>query len=137
MAAYPAVRESIDTFRELLKIRKPHRDVEPIQHVLTFRPNLLLDGSQTSIPIGKNRNRGGFGDSALPHGKIDRAHCLGTSITHEGKTGGIALALEDFARHDLEVSFRPRVSISDVPAIQADYQLFRGLVRRGGSENFR
>ena len=40
MAANPAVRESIDTFRELLKVRKSHRDVEPIQHVLTFRPNL-------------------------------------------------------------------------------------------------
>jgi len=133
MAANPTIGESVDAFRDLLKIRKSHGDVEPIQHVLRFRRHLLLDGSQTDIPIGKNCDRGGFGDSALPHGKIDRAHCLGTSITHEGKTGGIALA----ARHDLEVSFRPRVSISDVPAIQADYQLFRGLVRRGGSEDFR
>src|SRR3984957_7819856 len=87
-----------------LKIRKSHGDVEPIQHVLRFRRHLLLDGSQTDIPIGKNCDRRGFGDSALAHGKIDRAHRLGTSIAHEGKTGGIALALEDFARHDLEVS---------------------------------
>jgi hypothetical protein len=42
-----------------------------------------------SIPIGKNRDRSGFADSALLHGKIDRAHRLGTSIAHEGKTGGI------------------------------------------------
>jgi hypothetical protein len=136
MAANPTIGESVDAFRDLLKIRKSHGDVEPIPHVLRFRRYLLLDGSQTDIPIGENFDRRGFGDSALAHGKIDRAHRLGTSIAHEGKTGGIALALEDFARHDLEVSFRPRVSISDVPAIQADYQLFRGLVRRGGSENF-
>jgi len=92
MAANPTIGESVDAFRDLLKIRKSHGDVEPIQHVLSFGRNLLLDGSQTDIPIGKNCDRGGFGDSALPHGKIDRAHCLGTSITHEGKTGGIALA---------------------------------------------
>src|ERR1035441_10452946 len=135
MTANPAVRESVDTFRELLKIRKSHRDVEPIQHVLRFRRNLLLNGSQTGIPIAKNCDRRGFGDSALPHGKIDRAHRLRTSIAHAGKTGRMPLAIERFARHDLEVSFRPLVAISDVPAIQADYQLFRGLVRRRGSRS--
>ena len=137
MAANPTIGESADAFRDLLKIRKSHGDVEPIQHVLRFRRHLLLDGSQTDIPTGTNFDRRGFGDSALAHGKIDRAHPLGTSIAHEGKTRGIPIAIQRLPCNHFEVSFRPRVSISDVPAIQADYQLFRGLVRRGGSENFR
>ena len=54
MAANPTIGESVDAFRDLLKIRKSHGDVEPIQHVLRFGRNLLLDGSQPGIPIGKN-----------------------------------------------------------------------------------
>src|SRR5450755_4062140 len=50
MAANPTIGESVDAFRDLLKIRKSHGDVEPIQHVLRFRRHLLLDGSQTDIP---------------------------------------------------------------------------------------
>jgi len=80
MAANPTIGESVDAFRELLKLRKSHGDVEPIQHVLRFGRNLLLDGSQTGIPVGKNCDRSGFGDSALAHGKIDRARRLGTAI---------------------------------------------------------
>src|SRR5450759_3890235 len=137
MAANPTIRESVDAFRELLKIRKFHRDVEPIQHVLSFRHHLLVNGSQTGIPIRKNSDRSGFGDSALPQGKTDRAHRLGTSIANESKTGGIPLAIERFARHDLEVAFRSLVSISDVSTIQTDYQFSSGLVRRRSSEYFR
>src|ERR1700733_5400268 len=51
MAANPTIRESVDAFRELLKIRQFHRHVEPIQHVLSFRRHLLVNGSQTGIPI--------------------------------------------------------------------------------------
>src|ERR1700678_4381520 len=137
MAANPTIGESVDALCELLKIRKSHGNVEPIQHVLRFGRYLLLDGSQPRFPIAKNCDRRGFGDSALAHSKIDRARRLGTSIAHAGKTGGMPFAIERLARHDFEVSFRPLVSISDVPAIQADYQLFRGLVRRRGSEHFR
>src|ERR1700720_4465748 len=53
MAANPTIGESADAFRDLLKIRKSHGDVEPIQHVLRFRRHLLLDGSQTDIPSGR------------------------------------------------------------------------------------
>jgi hypothetical protein len=137
MAANPTIRESVDAFRELLKIRKFHCDVEPIQHVLSFRRHLLVNGSQTGVPIRKNSDRSGFGDSALPHGKTDRAHRLGTSIANESKTGGIPLAIERFARHDLEVAFRSLVSISDVSTMQTDYQFSSGLVRRRSSEYFR
>jgi hypothetical protein len=124
MAANPTIGESIDAFRELLKIRKSHGDVEPIQHVLSFGRNLLLDGSQTGIPIGKNCDRRGFGDSALAHGKIDRSHRLGTSIAHEGKTGGMPIAIQRLPCNHFEVSFRPLVSISDVPTIQLHDQFF-------------
>src|SRR5580704_7509587 len=117
-AANPTIAESVDAFRDLLKIRKSHGDVEPIQHVLRLLRHLLLDGSQTDIPIGKNCDRRGFGDSALAHGKIDRAHRLGTSIAHEGKTRGMPIAIQRLPCNRFEVSFRPLVSISDVPTIQ-------------------
>jgi hypothetical protein len=137
MATNPTIGNSVNASGELPEIGESHRDMEPIQHVLGFGSNLLLNGSQTSISIRKNSDRSGFGDSALPRGKTDRFHRLGTSVAHEGKTGGVPFAIEHFACHDLEVSFRPLVSISDVPAIQADYQFFSGLVRRRGSEHFR
>src|ERR1700722_9533318 len=103
MAANPTIGESVDALRELLKIRKSHGNVEPIQHVLRFGRNLLLDGSQTGIPIGKNCDRRGFGDSALAHGKIDRTRRLGTSIAHEGKTGGMPIAIQRLPCNPLEV----------------------------------
>src|ERR1017187_8899347 len=121
MAANPTIGETVDALCDLLKIRKSHGNVEPIQHVLRFGRNLLLDGSQTGIPIAKKRDRRGFGNSALAHSKIDRARRLGTSIAHAGKTDRMPLAIERFARHDLEVALRSLVSISDVPTIQADY----------------
>jgi hypothetical protein len=37
----------------------------------------------------------------------------------------------------LKVSFRSLVSLPDLPAIEDEYQLLAGLVRRGGSEEFR
>jgi hypothetical protein len=102
-----------------------------------FRRHLLLDGSQTDIPIGKNCDRRGFGDSALAHGKIDRAHRLGTSIAHEGKTRGMPIAIQRLPCNHFEVSFRPLVSISDVPTIQPHDQFFTRPVRRTGSQHFR
>ena len=98
--------------------------------------DLLLDGSQTGIPIGKNCDRRGFGDSALAHGKIDRAHRLGTSVANEGKTGGMPIAIQRLPCNHFEVSFRPLVSISDVPTIQPHDQFFTLPVRRTGSERF-
>src|SRR5580658_5580907 len=82
MAANPTIGESVDALCELLKIRKSHGNVEPIQHVLRFGRNLLLDGLQPGIPIAKNCDR------------------------------GVPCAIERFARHDFEVSFRPLVSIA-------------------------
>jgi hypothetical protein len=76
MAANPAVRESVDTFRELLKIRKSHRNVEAIQHVLRLRRYLLVNASQTGIAIGKN-----CGDvvSVTPHCRMARSTALTAS----------------------------------------------------------
>jgi len=46
MAANTTLRSGIDAFRKLLKIGKSHRDMEPIQHVLSARRNVLMKGSQ-------------------------------------------------------------------------------------------
>jgi hypothetical protein len=99
--------------------------------------NLLMNSPQTGIAIGKNCDRSGFVDSAMPECKTYRAHGLRTSATHKGKACGLPIAIQRFAGNDLEVSFRPSVSISDVSTIEADHQFFAGLVRRSSSEGFR
>jgi hypothetical protein len=99
--------------------------------------NLLMNSPQTSIAVGKNCDRSGFVNYAMPERKTDRAHGLRTSTTHKGKACSLPIAIQRFAGNDLEVSFRPSVSISDVSTIEADNQFFAGLVRRSSSEGFR
>ena len=137
MAASPTIHTSVYALRELLEIRKSHRDVEPIQYMFSMWRNLLVNGPQTDIAIGKNCDRSGFVDSALPQRKTDRAHRLGTSVVHESKVCGMPVAIQRLAGDDLKVSFRSLVSISDLPTIEADYQFFAGPVRRSSSEDFR
>jgi len=137
MAASPTIHNSVYALRELLEIRKSHRDVEPIQYMFSLWRNLLVNGPQTGIAIGKNCDRRGFVDSALPQRKTDRADRLGTSVAHESKAGGMPVAIQRLAGNDLKVSFRSLVSISDVPTIEADYQFFAGPVRSSSSEDFR
>src|ERR1035441_2349696 len=60
MAANPTIDNSEYALCDLLKIRKSHRDVEPIQYMVSIRGNLLLDRTQTGIAIGENRNPSGF-----------------------------------------------------------------------------
>jgi hypothetical protein len=47
-----AFREAGSTFCGLLKIRKSHRDVKPIENVLGLRRNLLMNGPQSRIAAG-------------------------------------------------------------------------------------
>ncbi len=68
----------------------------------------------------KPSSRSGFVDSALPQRKTDRAHRLETSVAHESKACGMPVAIQRLADNDLKVSFRPLLSISDVPTIEAD-----------------
>jgi len=137
MAASPTTHNSVYALRELLEIRKSHRDVEPIQYMFSMWRNLLVNGPQSSIAIGKDCDRSGFVDSALPQCKTNRAHRLGTSVAHESKACGLPIAIQRLAGNDLEVSFRSSVSIPYVSAIEADYQFFAGLVRHSSSEDFR
>jgi hypothetical protein len=128
MAANPTIHSGAYALRELLEIRKSHRDVEPIQYMFGMWRNLLVNGPQTGIAIGKNCDRSGFIDSALPQRKTDRAHRLGTSVAHESKACGMPIAIQRLAGNDLKVSFRSLMSIPYVPTIEADYQFFTGLL---------
>jgi len=137
MAANPTISNSVYALRELLEVFESHRDVEPIQYMVSMWRNLLMNSPQTGIAIGKNCDRSGFVDSAMPERKTYRAHDLRTSATHKDKACSLPIAIQRFAGNDLEVLFRPSVSISDVSTIEADHQFFAGLVRRSSSEDFR
>ncbi|MHB2008515.1 MAG: hypothetical protein ACYCOX_10770 [Acidobacteriaceae bacterium] len=104
--------------------------------MISLWSNLLVNGPQTGI-LGKDCDRSGFVDSAMPERKTDRAHRLRTSVAHKGKACSMPIAIQRLAGNDLEVSFRSSVSISYVSTIEADYQFFAGLVRRSSSEGFR
>ena len=91
--------------------------------------------TQKHIPI-KEARRASRGIAMLQR-KPDRTHGIRTSVAYEGKACGMAIAIQCLAGNDLEVSFRSLVSISDLSSIEADYQFFAGLVRRGRSEGFR
>ena len=83
--------------------------------------NLLMNSPQTGITIGENCDRSSFVNSAMPERKTNRAHGLRTSVTHERKACGLPVAIQRLAGYDLEVSFRPTVSISDTSTIEADH----------------
>jgi hypothetical protein len=119
MAANPAI--SVYALRQLLEICESHRDVEPIQYMVSTRHNLLMNSSQTGIAIGENRDRGGFVNSAMPERETNCAHSFRTSVTHERKACGPPIAIQGLAGNNFEVSFRPPVSISDISTIEADH----------------
>jgi hypothetical protein len=128
MAAYPTISNSVYPFRELIEVFESHRDVEPIQYMVSMWRNLLMNSTQTGAAIGKNCHRSGFVDSAMPERKTYRGHSLRTSVTHKGKACSLPIMIQRFASNDLEVSFRQSVSISDVSTIEADHQFFARLV---------
>lgn len=111
MSESPTIHTIVDALRELLEIRKSHRDVDPIQYTFSLWRNLLVNGPQPSIAIGKNRDRSSFVDSALPQRKSYRAHRLGISIAHRSKACGMSVAIQRLAGNDLKVSFWPLVPI--------------------------
>jgi hypothetical protein len=78
--------------------------------------NLLMNSPQTGIAIGKNCDRSGFVDFAMPERKTDRAHGLRTSVAHKGKACSLPIAIQRLAGNDLEVSFRPSVSVFYISA---------------------
>jgi hypothetical protein len=121
MAANPTISNSVYAFRELIEVFESHRDVEPIQYMVRMWRNPLMNSPQTGIAIGKNCDRSGFVDSAMPERKTCRAHGLRTSATHKGKACSLPIAIQRFAGNNLEVSFRPSMSISDVSTIEADH----------------
>jgi hypothetical protein len=43
------------------------------------------------------------------------------TVTHERKARGLPVAIQGLAGNNLEVSFRPSVSISDISSIEADH----------------
>jgi hypothetical protein len=65
MPALRTISSRVYAVRKLLEIRKSHRNVEPVQCVVSVWRNLLVDRPQTSIAIGENCDRNGFVDSAL------------------------------------------------------------------------
>ncbi len=134
MAANLTISNSVYALRELLEVFESHRDVEPIQYMLSLWSNLLMNSPQTGIAIGKDCDRSGFVDSAMPERKTDRAHRLGASVAHKGKACSMSIMIQRLASNDLEVSFRSSVSISYVSTIEADYQFFAGPARRSSSE---
>ena len=121
MAANPTVDNSVYALCDLFEIRESHRDVEPIQNMVSMWRNLLLNGPQTGITVGKNCNRCGFVGSEMLQRKADRAHGNRTTVAYESKARSMAVAIQRLAGNDLEVSFRSLVSISYVSTIEADY----------------
>jgi hypothetical protein len=104
MAANPTISNSVYALRELLEVFESHRDVEPIQYMVSMWRNLLMNRPQTGIAIGKNCDRSGFVDSAMPESKTNRAHGLRTSATHKGKACSLPIAIQRFAGNNLEVA---------------------------------
>ncbi|MGA2809030.1 MAG: hypothetical protein ABSE87_12920 [Terracidiphilus sp.] len=54
MAANPTIDNGVYALCDLLEVRESHRDMEPIQYMVGMWRNLLLNGPQTGIAIGKN-----------------------------------------------------------------------------------
>jgi hypothetical protein len=54
MTALPTISSRVHAFRKLLEIRKSHRNVEPVQYMVSMWRNLLVDRPQTGIAIGEN-----------------------------------------------------------------------------------
>jgi hypothetical protein len=134
MPANPTIHNPL---RELLKIGKSHRDVEPIQHVLSERRNLPLNSSQACVAIRKNGDRSSSSGAALPQRTTHRAHLVTASPAHESKAGRMPFAIQRFASNNLAVSFRPRVPISHISTVEADNQFLACLCRRSNREDFR
>src|ERR1700733_3041184 len=97
MTALRTISSRAYAFRKLLEIRKSHRNVEPVQYMVSMWRNLVVDRAQTSIAVGKNCDRSGFIDSTLPQRKTDRAYRLGTSAAHESKACGMPIAIQRLA----------------------------------------
>lgn len=53
-----SIGDSVYAFGKLLEILKLHADVKPVQHMLSLRHQLAMNRSQTSVAIGKDRDRG-------------------------------------------------------------------------------
>jgi hypothetical protein len=137
MTALPAISSSVYAFRKLLEVSESHRNVKPVQYMVSMGRDLLVDRPQTGIAIGENCDRSGLVDSASPQGKTDSAPRLGTSIAHKSKASGMPVTIQRLAGNDLKVPFRSLVSIPDIPTIEADYQLLAGPAGRSSSEEFR
>jgi hypothetical protein len=86
MAANPTIDNSVYALCDLFEIRESHRDVEPIQNMVCMWRNLLLNGPQTGIAVGKNCNRSGFVGSEMLQRKADRAHGLRTELVPQIQT---------------------------------------------------
>lgn len=114
MTALSAISKRVDAFRKLLEIRESHRNVEPVQYMVSMWHNLLMDRPQTGIAIGEDRDRSGLVDSASPQGQADGANRLGASVAHKSKACGTPVAVQRLAGDDFKVSFRSLVSIPDL-----------------------
>jgi hypothetical protein len=57
----------------------------------------------------------------MPEREANCAHSFRASVTHERKACGLPIAIQGLAGNNLEVSFRPSVSISDISTIVADH----------------
>ena len=121
MASESAIGKAVYALRELQKIGELHRDMEPIQYVVSVWRNLLMDCPQTSISIGKNCDGSCFVESTSPERETNRAYGLRTTVAHKSKPFGLSIAIQDLAGNNLEISFRPSVTILDVSAIEADH----------------
>jgi hypothetical protein len=65
MAANPTISNSVYALREQLEVFESHRDVEPIQYMVSMWHNLLMNSPQTGVAVGKNCDRSGFVDSTM------------------------------------------------------------------------
>src|ERR1017187_9338070 len=52
MAANPTISNSVYALRELIEVFESHRDVEPIQYMVSMWRNLLMNSPQTGVAIG-------------------------------------------------------------------------------------
>ena len=121
----------IYAFGKLLEILKLHADVKPVQHMLSLRHQLAMNGPQTSIAIGKDSYQGAVVCSRPAKREARRTQRFRASAAYESKTCCISFVIEHLACNYLKIALWPWMTGSHVSTIQADNDFFAWSLPQG------
>src|SRR5664280_2532387 len=121
----------IYAFGKLLEILKLHADVKPVQHMLSLRHQLAMNGPQTSIAIGKDSDQGAVVCSRPAKREARRTQRFRASAAHESKMCCISFVIEHLACNYLKIALWPWMTGSHVSTIQADNDFFAWSLPQG------